>query len=201
MQSSRKDTAKSIKSLIVLLQSLRGQKVTITLRNDTTVRGVVIKVDANMNIELKNATIEPDKFYRTDDMDESQLSSPVDLIVQGSDVVDDMNIRLETMTNESSQSICNAGELSSHSQNKNPIVTVVGDTSEDSEQGDDDETGDNANLCEPNTEYDYLVVKGSRIRHLDLPNDSDLLQATREEILRIRNRRRQWTKRDAIRSS
>lgn len=166
LASTRKDIAKSIKTLLVMLQTLKDQQVTITLRNDSIVCGTVIKVDAEMNIELKNAHIEPDQFYCTQPADSKQ--------VQTHTAYDESNVSIDKET-ESEE-----------------MVTEQSESEEDDEQGDEnDSTG---------KLFDYLLVKGSRIRHIDMPvADCDLLANTKQEIERIRNRHKQWTKHDIIR--
>lgn len=49
--------------------------------------------------------------------------------------------------------------------------------------------------------YDCYIVKGTRIRHIDLPIGCDLLDSAKCEIERIRNRGKQWNKRDAVRAT
>lgn len=120
---TRKDIAKSIKTLLVVLQSMRGQQVVINLRNDLVVTGTVIKVDSNMNVNLSDVVVEPDPFYiTTDDCDDTSRS----------------------------------------------------------------------------VKTDFLIVKGSKIRHIEVPDNFDLIEEAKREINRIRNRRRQWTKRDIV---
>ena len=68
LAAKKRDTAKSVKTLLVTLQSMRGRDVVFTLRNDSVVRGTIIRVDADMNVELQNATVEPDPFYDTNDV-------------------------------------------------------------------------------------------------------------------------------------
>jgi small nuclear ribonucleoprotein (snRNP)-like protein len=122
--TTKKDIAKSIKTLLVLLQSMRGQQVVLTLRNDSIVRGTVVKVDSNMNINMSDVTIEPDPFYIVEDRCED---------------VDSVNVK-----------------------------------------------------------SDYMVVKGTRIRHIEVPRDFNLIEEGKREINRVRNRRKQWTKNDII---
>ena len=149
LKSTAKDIAKSVKSLLILLQSMRGQRVVITLRNDSLVTGTIIRVDADMNIELEDATMEPDPFYIT------------------------TNVQTDTI-----------------------VETPTPERLQDDEPHDEDDA-----VSEPDGgQYRYLVIKGSRVRHLDVPEDCDLVQAAKHEIERIRNRHKQWSKRDIVRS-
>jgi small nuclear ribonucleoprotein (snRNP)-like protein len=125
LASTRKDIAKSIKTLLVVLQSMRGQQVVITLRNDSNVTGTIVKVDSNMNIELSDVLIEPDLFYSTTDLS--------------------------------------------------------------------DNTNQDAGVAQP-----YLLVKGTRIRHIEVPDKFDLIKEAKQEITRIKNRTKQWTKDDIV---
>lgn len=125
LASTKKDIAKSIKTLLVVLQSMRGQQVVITLRNDLSVTGTIDKVDSNMNVNLSDVMVEPDPFYVT--------------------------------------------------------ATAGG--------------GENATKV---VKSDFLLVKGSRIRHIEVPDNFDLIEEAKREITRIRNRTKQWTKRDII---
>lgn len=136
MSMTKKQIAKSVKTLIVLLQSMRDQQVVITLRNDTIVRGTIIRVDDCMNIELENATFEEDLFYKT-----------------GGEKDKD-------------------GRLAASS------------TAGLSESG-----------------GDYFVIKGSRIRHIALDSESDLLACAKMEIEQIRARNRPWSKRDIVQTN
>uniref|UniRef100_A0A224ZBG9 U6 snRNA-associated Sm-like protein LSm2 n=1 Tax=Rhipicephalus zambeziensis TaxID=60191 RepID=A0A224ZBG9_9ACAR len=45
------------KSLVLMLQSLRGRQTTIELRNELSVWGTVQSVDAFMNVDLSDATV------------------------------------------------------------------------------------------------------------------------------------------------
>ncbi|XP_037281898.2 U7 snRNA-associated Sm-like protein LSm10 [Rhipicephalus microplus] len=45
------------KSLVLMLQSLRGRQTTIELRNELSVWGTVESVDAFMNVDLSDATV------------------------------------------------------------------------------------------------------------------------------------------------
>uniref|UniRef100_A0A131X8Y5 Putative small nuclear ribonucleoprotein smd1 n=1 Tax=Hyalomma excavatum TaxID=257692 RepID=A0A131X8Y5_9ACAR len=45
------------KSLVLMLQSLRGRQTTIELRNELSIYGTVENVDAFMNVDLSDATV------------------------------------------------------------------------------------------------------------------------------------------------
>lgn len=122
MLTSRKDIAKSIKTMIVALQSMRGQQVAITLRNDSIVTGKVVRVDSNMDVELSDATVVPDPFYLIDGNSE------------------DCNHRCDT----------------------------------------------------------YFLLKGTKIRHIEVPEDFDIILEAKREISKIKNRTKPWTKSDII---
>lgn len=203
MSTTRKDVAKSTKTLLVMLQSCRNQQVTVTLRNDTRVKGTIIKVDADMNIELKDATLEPDPFYCTTSSSESCGG--------GGGIVCNSKLKPECDTDDESDFECNTITTATITATTNATCAVslvdnseVGNINKNTSlssgalnkaAGVNNEIGQSAQVC------DYFLVKGSRIRHIDLPSDCDLLENTRNEIERIRNRRKQWTKRDIVRSS
>lgn len=240
---TKKEIAKSVKSLIVMLQSLRDEQVTITLRNDSIVKGTIINVDAAMNIELKDTIIEPDLFYVTD---RSPPPSTIKKIPKQS------SPNRSTMSNNtyrnqpSSANITNFNKdqdtdstlvVSSHemksellkvnSEKEDNIESTKIFSTEDvpicvdqeeyfssqesqeteqedrfySEQDefDQSESNDDSSIDQTVNQYiNYHLVKGSRIRFIELPNNIDLLTSTRSEIERLRNRRKQWTKRDII---
>lgn len=176
MVRTKKEIAKSVKSLIVMLQSIRDQQVTVTLRNDTIVRGIIIDVDSNMNIELKNAIVEPDMFYCTS-------STPGE---EEEDEEEQQNVVVSS--NDDQECRLNVDETTD---------AVVDDCEENGGL-----IGENDAGVEQNSgKLDYFVVKGTRIRHIDLPADTDLVASAKGEIERIRNRRKQWTKRDIVRSA
>uniref|UniRef100_L7M216 Sm domain-containing protein n=1 Tax=Rhipicephalus pulchellus TaxID=72859 RepID=L7M216_RHIPC len=52
-----KERALVAKSLVLMLQSLRGRQTTIELRNELSVWGTVESVDAFMNVDLSDATV------------------------------------------------------------------------------------------------------------------------------------------------
>lgn len=177
MATTRKEIAKSIKTLIVMLQSMRGKEVAVTLRNDSIVRGTIAKVDHDMNIELLNATVEQDLFYVTPDSlrRRSQSSSqPSSKRISREDVGD----------NFVGASDEDDGAASSSGPQQANLI--------------DDQQRSSSSSSSPtnsgNVMYDFFLVKGSRIRHIDLPADDgcDLLDCTRNEIERLRNRRKQW---------
>lgn len=203
MAATKKEIAKSIKTLLVMLQSIRNQQVTITLRNDTLVRGTILKVDDCMNIELQNATIEKDPFYCTN----PRVTLKSDLVqVNSSEEADEDGEDITESIHES--------DSDSEVVYADNILNVVGKNIEDQEAEDllEDSldataaaaaaaTNDGGDLHEDNkssSTHDYLIVKGSRIRHIDLPTDCDLVASTKCEIQRIRDRRKQWTKRDIV---
>lgn len=180
MLSSRKDTAKSVKTLIVMLQSLRDQQVIVVLRNDNIVRGTLIKVDASMNLELKNASVEPDPFYETNSAENQR----------GEDIIPSIDENnLDSLANIQSyrEVVCDKDQTD-QSCDKDIDERSYSDEGM-SEQGDG---------IDEQSVYDYFVVKGSRIRYIQLPDDNDLMELTKLEIERIRNKRKQWTKRDII---
>lgn len=162
MIANKRDVAKCLKTLNVMLQSLKDQQVTITLRNDSIVRGTITSVDADMNIELRDATLAPDHFYLTDTPQEPRKLTD-------------------------NEEVAASGDLSAAAIGEE----VEGDTC-DSDSSCEDLVNDDETI------YSYFVVKGSRVRHIDLPSDLDLASATRSEITRVRNRRKHWTKRDIV---
>lgn len=183
MIRTKKDVAKSVKTLLVMLQSCRNQQVTVTLRNDTLVRGTLISVDASMNIELSNAIVEPDLFYCTDKTSKEDYDK------------DNMEVEDKIIDEKSGES----------SAQKEPCVDNDSKLRSDKSSSPSNES---RSLFNKNTHTiatvqacDYFLVKGSRIRHIDLPSDYDLVESTRNEIERLRTRRKQWTKHDIVRSS
>ena len=189
LASSKRDVAKSIKTLLVMLQSMKDQQVTITLRNDTLVSGTITSVDSNMNIELRDASIAPDPFYNT-------TATPV---LEGIND-DDSSPKTSTFDNDVASTTDNLSDSTSSdvkqcdSQVPHPIIDGPIDYSDSSSDEYTDQTESEQLLS-------YFLVKGSRIRHIDVPADIDLLEQTKGEIERIRNRRKQWSKRDIIRSN
>lgn len=213
MISAKKEIAKSVKTLIVMLQSIKDQQVTITLRNDSIVTGTIVRVDANMNIELKEATVQLDPFYCTD--------------IQPEQTKHAMNAAKDSDSHEEDQQDHSDGGTASGGGGGDGCDYVI-DDSVSVDQTDttnhsifdtdaldvnscwqndnaNDDDGDSATDSEPTTTrpilYDYFVLRGSRIRHIDLPTDCDLIASTKCEIERIRGRRKQWTKRDIVHSS
>lgn len=201
IKSTKKETAKSVKTLLVMLQSMRGQQVTITLRNDSVVRGTIIKVDANMNIELENATMEQDLFYQIEtgqqsgeDDNHSERSMSVD------EEMDNKSTEYELLvdTNESDK-INNIDQASKEDFNteqganrRDQCLDNNTDTEDENENEDDNDRRHGKDL-------EYFLVKGTRVRHIDIPADYDLLAGGKSEIERIRDRSKQWTKRDIVR--
>lgn len=175
----RKDVAKSIKTLLVMLQSMRDQQVTITLRNDHIVTGTIISVDSNMNIQLKNALVGPDPFYQT-----AQSTRPEET---KKPVPDDPQ-QTQTNTHEVDKEMLTLSEDSREGYHDDETKPVS------SESDDDDDPQDEK-------AFDFFVVKGTRVRQVDIPEDFDVLAGTKQEIERIRNRRRQWSKRDIVKDS
>lgn len=186
MASTRKEVAKSVKTLIVVLQALKEQQVTVTLRNDTLVRGTILSVDSDMNIELKDATVELDGFYCTQTSSEQETTnkantSDIDLLESAGEPVD-KDVLIVRDCSDVQNDICPSHRL----------PTLLDNSDEDEEVSD-------GPIAQCATVYDYFLVKGTRIRHIDLPTDLDLVASTRGEIERIRNRRKQWSKKDIIR--
>lgn len=171
-----------------MLQSMKDQHVTITLRNDTIVSGTITSVDSDMNIELRDASLAPDPFYNTtktavlediNDIKSSPKATRYDNDTRNSD-------DLPHSTNSDAKQCL--------SQDSSSAIDCPVDCSDSSSDESTDQTESEQLLS-------YFLVKGSRIRHIDIPADIDLLAKTKEEIERIRNRRRQWNKRDIIRSN
>lgn len=190
MASTKREVAKSIKTLIVMLQSLKDQQVTITLRNDILVKGTIIKVDACMNIELKDAVVEVDKFYCT--MQTSEQINKLCLSDEDGQKEDHNNGKddcLEVRVNNDTQDDGSPRER----------VPILVDNNDEEEEVNDGQGVSTTHQCA--TVYNYLVVKGTRIRHIDLPSDRDLVDSTKSEIERIRSRRKQWSKRDIVPST
>lgn len=204
MASSKKEVAKSIKTLIVMLQSLRDQQVTITLRNDTLVRGTILRVDACMNVELKDAVVEIDKFYCTQTTSSEQEPNKSGL--SDKDQKED-HVRTEksdvilgttdsqTSTSDIPDNVC----PSKQQQQPVPSGNLVDKNNQEEEVNDVRMRGASALTHQCATVYNYFIVKGTRIRHIDLPTDCDLVDSTKVEIERIRSRRKQWSKKDIVR--
>lgn len=188
MASTRKDVAKSVKTLIVMLQSLKEQQVTITLRNDTLVRGSILGVDANMNVELKDATVELDGFYCTQTSSEQETTNNTNILED----IDLQKSANETVVDTKGLIVRDCSEVQSDICPSHRLPTLVDNNDEDEEVHDEPSA-----YCA--TVYDYFVVKGTRIRHIDLPTDLDLVGSAKGEIERIRNRRKQWSKKDIVR--
>ncbi|CAM1328644.1 LSM10 (predicted) [Pycnogonum litorale] len=53
---SLRERALSCKTLVCLLQSIQGMRTTVELRNESSIEGVISKVDGYMNIEMTDAT-------------------------------------------------------------------------------------------------------------------------------------------------
>lgn len=170
MLPSRRDVAKTVKSLNVLLQSLRDQQVVVTLRNDSIVKGTIISVDGDMNMELRDASLCQDPFYVTN-------------------TSGDPPVIASTAPSRDSQE---AGGETTRAGNKDQASDSESSTNSDSDGDDNDD--DETEL------YSYFIVKGSRVRHIDLPAELDLVNSARSELERIRNRRKQWSKRDIVSS-
>lgn len=186
MTTTRKEIAKSVKTLLIMLQSLRDQQVTITLRNDTIVKGTIFRVDADMNVELANASVEMDPFYCTNPV--GPQTSDGDRESTGTD---------NDASAAESRPPGGSSEMAIDDDLEMDEQAAAGASGQfDSDENDEDEPEDTSSAL-----YDYFIVKGSRIRHIDLPADRDLVAGTKREIERIRSRRKQWTKRDIVRSS
>lgn len=169
VKSSNKEIAKSVKTLLVMLQSLKDQQVTITLRNDTIVKGTILSVDSCMNIELQNAIVEIDNFYTTTTINEQAPDTsevPTD---------DAMDCRLPMCDSELGSFI----GTSKYADSPQELLTSINATA--------------------NRQHEYFLVKGSRIRHIDIQTDNDLIAGTKKEIERIKNRGKQWNKHDIVR--
>lgn len=201
---SKKDVAKSVKTLIVMLQSLRDQQVTIVLRNDSIVRGTVIKVDASMNVELRDATVDLDPFYQTDPVGQGLINScSIDSLVDTVDIglaSGDIDSPIDNVSGHLSGLSNKHGNLESESElrldsDEEDVSSDIGDDYSINNQGSslqgDKPIGKRI--------FDYFVVKGTRIRYIDLPNDRDMVASTKAEIERIRDRSKQWSKHDIIR--
>lgn len=255
MVLTKRDIAKSVKTLIVMLQSLRNQQVTITLRNDTIVTGKIVDVDGQLNIELTDATVEQDLFYciqapniggetsrqherQTTTTTASGNSAVVDETMRDEEeeeeedqagpsqegaTVDNLSERKDLNFDSSHQTA--AGDLvdksSQHQQTPisadnetaaivatDPLTAAAADQQladrrTRKQKVDTSGTfraskGDDLSNATTITVYDYFIVKGSRVRHIDLPTDCDMIASTKREIERIRGRRKQWTKRDIV---
>lgn len=264
---TKKDIAKSVKTLLVMLQSLKDQQVSITLRNDTVVTGKIVEVDGDMNIELANATVEQDLFYCIEPIEKNtkkaklnqqqQQQQPTTTATTGPEQtrMATTNQEQERCTSgdekdvfitEERDQTCDSSErrlvaadshvggnssrqtnLSETSTNihisdgGSAILANVGAVAVDDDRAapstadqqpkggameEGDEVGNNKsrhigeedNLSSATNVYDYFIVKGSRVRHIDLPTDCDMIASTKCEIERIRGRRKQWTKRDIV---
>lgn len=196
--SSKKEVAKSVKTLLILLQSMRNQEITITLRNDYIVQGTLLKIDDNMNIELENATVEPDPFYNTSSfIDDNRQSSDEDEIVTDEprmlDDDDDDSSNTKTRNRIQNDTTILPNQQADK-QNHNDEDDGAGDY----ERAEDDEADI---VITARRDHKYLLVKGSRVRHVDVPADCDLLGGAKRELDRVRNKYKQWTKRDIIRPS
>lgn len=220
---TKKEIAKSVKSLIVMLQSLTGQQVTITLRNDTIVRGTILKVDPSMSIELGNASVEEDLFYRT--IPVKHVASTTESNTSPSQTKEDQDkLRSDNQTNCSEDQDfpatrnidmatnlsvtlerCNKTDEDELTQDDECRKFRRADVHGDSIDHDDDVViyDDNSNDTEeaPAPDMNYYLVKGSRIRYIQLPSHLDMIASAREEIERLRNRRKRWTKKDIVRPS
>lgn len=64
---SLRERAQSAKTLICFLQSLIGETATIELRNDSKLTGLILNVDAFMNVEMKNVKLSTNKESQTFD--------------------------------------------------------------------------------------------------------------------------------------
>lgn len=167
--ANKRDVAKTVKSLNVLLTSLRDQQVTVTLRNDSIVKGTIMSVDGDMNLELRDATVKQDPFYITTSTSSSSNETTRASPAKGSSCDADVAAGGETTR---------AGSEDRPSDSESSVNSA--------EEGDD------------STPYGYFIVKGSRVRHIDLPAGLDLVNSARCELERIRNRRKQWSKRDIV---
>lgn len=219
--AAKKDIAKSVKTLLVMLQSMRDQRVRITLRNDTLVTGTIIKVDADMKIELRDAMVQLDKFYCTDKdtlnlldvrqhlckskqaADPRQTSEDFhgdnhhrsDISDMGTQQSADGNINNDSHSQgviEAGTRATNSGDSYALGQHNRSAIGMEIDDDNDKHVEDDQDHESTATL------HEYFVVMGSRVRHIDLPTDCDPLSATKREIQRIRDRTRQWTKKDIV---
>lgn len=147
------ETAKSIKTLLVALQSMRTKRVRINLRNDTFVEGTLIRVDGCMNVELVDAVEFQDTFYITPAKNNTK----------------------EQMIDESKSDI----------KTKNDV-----DKKEDISKDGSDEYEDH--------DLDTIIIKGTKIRYIEVLEDVDIIDSTKKEISRIRSRYRPWTKKDIV---
>lgn len=186
--SASKDIAKSIKTLLVMLQSMRDQQVTITLRNDNIVTGTIVSVDSDMNIELKQALLEPDPFYDT--LKEKKPNRVVGDGASGSQTPQGPPKQPVTNVDNEPKDFLRISEDSREGYHDDNEETLSEDDQDDNDQDQDD--------IEPNQLLDFIVVKGTRVRHIDIPDHIDLFASTKLEIERIRNRRKQWTKKNII---
>lgn len=259
MSLTKKDTAKSVKTLLVLLQSCRDQQVTITLRNDTIVQGTIVGVDGNMNIELKDAIVRPDPFYITKcpnldsalrldtgatvaaskngdgvgasrcmthssnkkdahrEMDtvqrqhQQQQVEETDTCLKtpGGDFIDNNGDDVElTSTANTTTTTPNTGEdtyTTIRAGGSGSDDDLDDDVNSNCEEESDDTSSEEQNVNDGNdagagqtTSGDYFIVKGPRIRHIDLPTDCDLVASAKCEIERIRGRHKQWSKSDIV---
>lgn len=245
LTTSKKDIAKSVKTLLVLLQSMRGQDVVITLRNDNIVKGTILKVDANMNIELKNATVEPDPFYNTSDQvttireedREVKIEEQITLVrhhlpggIESADPLTTLaaaaatrqrlsdttnndtpaSVRdfidrssVQTMTSNGARQLDGGqlqGQFHAPAATVNRVEPLSCELNDDEHRDiDDDQPRERGILTSSRRKSDYLLVKGSRVRHVDVPADYDLVGGAKRELELVRNRRKQWSKRDIIR--
>lgn len=190
MVRTKKEIAKSVKTLLVMLQSIKDQQVTITLRNDTIVRGTILDVDANMNIELKDAMLEPDLFYCT------RLAKVQMKQQQGQKHDQQLEQQQPQQEQPPSMTIDDDCEPDTDNLANEPTCPLI-----EIEEKEEPVEGNSDGNEQVARSFDYFVVKGTRIRHIDLPPDYDLVASAKCEIERIRSRRKQWTKRDIVRSS
>lgn len=197
MVLTKRDIAKSVKTLLVMLQSLRNQQVTITLRNDSIVQGTVVEIDGDMNIELARATVKEDLFYciqPNGNTTPARINPNKKARLEPQESTS-MSPATLTKTDETQAADCGANKQVVEEDKDN----IDYDDDDNEEEEDDREEKEGEDLSNTISHvYDHFIVKGSRVRHIDLPADCDMIASAKSEIERIRARRKQWTKRDII---
>lgn len=69
-KTSSRERALSARTLICLLQTLIDEQACIELRDDCTVDGTVVNVDAFMNVELRDVILKKPRHVLSDEFDE-----------------------------------------------------------------------------------------------------------------------------------
>lgn len=208
--STKKEIAKSLKTLIVMLQSLRDQQVSIVLRNDTVVTGTIVRVDASMNVELKNAKLESDPFYQTQPTKQNKSATDNEPQTSSSTDHDDTKKQTHNLSTSIHASRIDQSHLGGHRDDgytechSRKLLTHDNDEDDPSCDNEESDCSESRHISKGDEHLDlskqhYFVVKGSRIRYIDLPSDHNLIESAKAEIERIRNKRKQWNKRDIIR--